>query len=137
MLTAPGGHAQGVTVPRSLENIMLPTAAMAAGSWYSDRANHLIHFKPSAADVAAGIGRTRATVISAVGTTAASTALLELDGVDVVEFDGVGFAEGGGWAGASTPLGYTETQAAYHASYGPNFNGLNDSAWVRLVLVFG
>ena len=43
--------------------------------------------------------------------------------------------QGGGWGGASNDLGYTETQAAYHAStgYAPGqFPGFNDSAWVAV-----
>lgn len=71
-------------------------------------------------------------MLPAVGHDGTTTALIELVGATGVTFEGVHFTEGGGWGGASTPLGYTETQAAYHASHGPGFDGFNDSAWVAV-----
>ena len=101
------------------------------GSWFADRAKRSITFMPTAADTALGMDKAQASVLAAVGIDAASTALLDLDGVTGTSFEGVHFTEGGGWGGASNALGYTETQAAYHAS-SANFDGYNDSLWVAV-----
>jgi hypothetical protein len=125
---------QAVSFPRSLEQISL-RSALAPGSWYLDRAKAQVVFQPTAADEALGPAGSVGSVLAAVGTDAASTALLDLDGAAGVRFDAVHFDQGGGWGGASNDLGYTETQAAYHAStgYAPGkFPGFNDSAWVAV-----
>jgi hypothetical protein len=80
------------------------------GHWYLDRANASVVFRPTAADLARGPEQSMGSVLSAVGVDSASTALLELNGVTALTFDGVRFDQGGGWSGATTPLGYTETQ---------------------------
>jgi len=105
-------YSQAVTYPRNIEQLSIPTA-LVPGSWYLDRATSSIIFKPTAADVAVGLGAVVSSVVPAAGVDAASTALLDLDSVVDVSFEGIHFTEGGGWQGASTPLGYTETQAAY------------------------
>lgn len=125
---------QAVSYPRSLEQISL-RSALSPGEWYLDRAGGQVVFKPTAADLAVGLSTSIGSVLAAVGTDAASTALLDLDGVKGLSFETVHFDQGGGWGGASNNLGYTETQAAYHASagYAPGkFPGYNDSAWVAV-----
>ena len=123
-----------VSFPLSLEQVSL-ASALSPGDWYLDRAKNRVVFMPTAADAALGPAKSVGSVLSAVGTDAASTALLDLDGVTGVTFEGVHFTEGDGWGGASNALGYTETQAAYHASAGSapgQFPGFNDSAWVAV-----
>lgn len=120
--------------PRSLEQVSL-RSKMSPGDWYLDRSRSQIVFMPTTADSAVGLSKSTGSVLSAMGTDAASTALLDLDGVTGLRFDGVHFDQCGGWGGASNALGYTETQAAYHASagYAPGqFPGFNDSAWVAI-----
>eukprot|EP01048_Picozoa_sp_COSAG05_P029789 COSAG05_NODE_9996_length_589_cov_0.720408_1_plen_135_part_10 len=119
-----------MSFPRSLEQLSLGSL-LEPGQWYLDRKRGTVVFKPTAADQARRMAGSDGVVLPAVGTDAASTALLELTAVSDLTFEGVHFDLGGGWGGASTPLGYTETQAGYHAS-GANFDGLNDSAWVAV-----
>jgi hypothetical protein len=122
---------QAVSFPRSLEQLSLPEL-LQPGGWFLDRSNGTVRYMPTTNDRARGIANVDGSVLAAVGTDASSTALLELAGVTGgVRFEGVHFDQGGGWGGASTGLGYTETQAAYHAS-SADFNGFNDSAWVAV-----
>ena len=119
---------QDVSYPRSLEQLS-SRHLLQPGDWFLDRASALVVYMPTAADLERGPAESSGSVLSITGVDSAT--LLDFDGVTDLTLDGIHFDLAGAWGGAGTALGFTETQAGYHAT-GPNFNGNNDSAYVAI-----